>query len=62
MMQTPQSTSQSTINGGGDPVTPLCRGHLLAIFELDRLDVYPSAARTAHEAIDNIACFVCQEE
>eukprot|EP00959_Pyramimonas_sp_CCMP1952_P312021 6530305-Pyramimonas_sp.AAC.1 len=38
------------------------RGHLLAIFKLDRLDVYPSAARTAHQAIDNIACFVCQEK
>ena len=34
------------------------RGHLLSIFNLDPLEVYPSATRTAHAEVEDIECEV----
>eukprot|EP00959_Pyramimonas_sp_CCMP1952_P050169 1048338-Pyramimonas_sp.AAC.1 len=32
------------------------------MYQLDRLSVYPSAVRTAHEEVDNIMCSTCQDK
>jgi hypothetical protein len=38
------------------------RGHLLSIFNLDPLEVYPSATRTAHVEVEDIECEVCKSK
>jgi len=38
------------------------RDHLLSMFNLDPLEVYPSATRTAHAEVEDIECEVCKSK
>jgi hypothetical protein len=38
------------------------RAHVLRMFDLDRLKVYPSATRTAHAEVEDIECEVCKSK